>query len=417
MSAPLIRLGISTCPNDTFLFHGLLSGEVEVEGHRVEIELLDVQELNQRLLDPGPAPAFDVAKASYHLALRMAGELLALPTGSALGFGNGPLLLARAGLEPPTPTPSSRVLCPGEHTTAALLYRLFYPEAATPEHVIFSEVMPALEQGDADLGVCIHEGRFTYAESGLGLVEDLGARWELDTGSPLPLGGIFARRSLPEDTVEAVQDALRRSLALARATPEATLRSMRRYAQEFSDEVLWSHVDLYVNEWTRDLGEQGRGAIQTLAERAARTGLVAPGTRLEVYQPLGERRLFHLVPNAHAADLGTDGDLHVPSLEAEGFVHLSFSGQLAGTLQAHFGGVQRVALLELDRESTADAVRFETSRGGARFPHLFRPLDLGRDVIARWTLEREGERFHLPGEIIESGAPGAPRSPGSPGGA
>jgi 1,4-dihydroxy-6-naphthoate synthase len=396
VSAPVLRLGISTCPNDTFLFHGLLSGEVEVEGHRLEIELLDVQELNQRLLDPGPAPAFDVAKASYHLALRMADELLALPTGSALGFGNGPLLLARAGLEPPTPTPSSRVLCPGEHTTAALLYRLFFPEAAAAEHVIFSEVMPALEQGRADLGVCIHEGRFTYAESGLGLVEDLGARWESDTGAPLPLGGIFARRSLPQDTVEAVQDALRRSLALARANPEAALHSMRQYAQEFSDEVLWSHVDLYVNDWTRDLGAQGRRAIETLAERAAHTGLVAPGTRLEVYEPLGERRLFHLVPNADAESLATEGHLPVPSLDSEGFIHLSFSDQLAGTLQAHFDGVQRVALLELDRDSLAGAVRFETSRGGARFPHLFRPLDLDQDVSARWTLEREGESFRVP---------------------
>ncbi len=401
MSAPDLRLGISTCPNDTFLFHGLLSGEVEVEGHRLEIELLDVQELNQRLLDPGAAPAFDVAKASYHLALRMAGELLALPTGSALGFGNGPLLLARAGLEPLTPTPSSRVLCPGEHTTAALLYRLFYPDAAAAEHVIFSDVMPALEQGDADLGVCIHEGRFTYAESGLGFVEDLGARWESATGSPLPLGGIFAQRSLPDDTVEAVQDALRRSLALARARPEATLESMRRYAQELSDEVLWSHVELYVNDWTHDLGEQGRRAIQTLARRAEQTGLVEPGTCLEVYRPLRERRLFHLVPDTDAGSLATEGTLPVPSLETEGFVHLSFSGQLAGTLEAHFVGAQRVALLELDRETVASAVRFETSRGGARFPHLFRPLDLGRDVTSRWTLERDGEAFNLPEGIEE----------------
>jgi len=397
-----LRLGISTCPNDTFLFHGLLTGEVEVEGHRLEIELLDVQELNQRLLAPGAAPAFDVAKASYHLALLMADELLALPTGSALGFGNGPLLLARAGLEPPSPTPSSRVLCPGAHTTAALLYRLFYPEAADAEHVIFSDVMPALERGEADLGVCIHEGRFTYAESGLSLVEDLGARWEADTRAPLPLGGIFARRTLPEATLEAVQDALRRSLALARARPEATLESMRLHAQEFSDDVLWSHVDLYVNEWTRDLGAAGRSALGVLAQRAAQARLVRPGTALEVYQPLRERRLFHLVPEADASELPPGGTLDVPSLAAEGFVHLSFAEQLDGTLGAHFGGAVRVALLELDPEAVTQDLRFEASRGGALFPHLYRPLDLGRDVVGRWTLERVGASFGLPAEVRRS---------------
>ena len=399
MSGRRLRLGISTCPNDTFLFHGLLTGEVEVKGHQLEIELLDVQELNQRLLDPGTAPPFDVAKASYHLALLMAEELVALPTGSALGFGNGPLLLARAGLEPPTPTRSSRVLCPGAHTTAALLYRLFYPDAADAEHVIFSEVMPALERGAADLGVCIHEGRFTYAESGLGLVEDLGARWESETGAPLPLGGIFARRALPEATVDAVQDALRRSLALARTHPEATLESMRRHAQEFSDDVLWSHVDLYVNEWTRDLGATGRSALEVLAQRAAQTGLVQPGTTLEVYQPLGERRLFHLVADAEADRLPQRGPLDVPSLAVEGFVHLSFAEQLEGTLRAHFGGAGRVALLELDRDAVSEGVRFEASRGGALFPHLYRALDLGQDVTRRWTLERAGGSFDLPPEV------------------
>jgi len=393
-----LHLGISTCPNDTFLFHGLLTGEVEVEGHDLSIELLDVQELNERLL----AGDFDVAKASYHLALRLAVDLVALPTGSALGFGNGPLLLARAGLDPAVPGPGSRVLCPGEHTTAALLYRLFHPGGAAPEQVVFSEVMPALERGEADLGVCIHEGRFTYAESGLGFVEDLGATWESATGAPLPLGGIFARRSLPEDTLEAVQGALRRSLELARAAPEATLPSMRRHAQELSDEVLWSHVDLYVNRWTESLGGEGRAAIEVLGRRAAEVGLVPAGTALEVFEPLDERRLFHLVPGVDADGLPGEGALEPPSLASEGFVHLSFAAQLQGTLAAHFAGVDRVALLELDRARAADALRFEVSRGGARFPHLFRPVDLGADVIQRWTLQRAGVDFALPGEVAGS---------------
>ncbi|MEM9802373.1 MAG: MqnA/MqnD/SBP family protein [Planctomycetota bacterium] len=387
-----LRLGISTCPNDTFLFHALLSGEVEVAGHRLEIELLDVQELNERLI----AGDFDVAKASYHLALRLADELVALPTGSALGFGNGPLLLARAGLESQRPGAASRVLCPGEHTTASLLYRAFHEAGNEAEQVVFSEIMPALEAGDADFGVCIHEGRFTYAERGLALVEDLGSVWETATASPLPLGGIFARRGLGDAAIDAVQDALVRSLDRAEADRDATLPTMKRYAQELSDDVVWSHVDLYVNEWTRDLGDVGRAAIDELARRGAAAGVVPGGASLAVFEPFAERRVFHLVPLDGADEVPESGTLAPPSLDAEGFVHLSFPEQLAGTLDVHFEGVERVLLLELDRARVQKDVRHEISRGGASFPHLYRALDLTLDVTDRWELVRSDGRFRLP---------------------
>ena len=135
-----IHLGLSTCPNDTYLAHALLTGAVETPGLELDIELMDVQELNERL----SRGDFDVAKASYHLALRHADELLVMPTGSALGFGNGPLLLARGELTGTLPSPVSRVLCPGEDTTATLLYRLFHAGGAPPEQRVFSEIMPAL---------------------------------------------------------------------------------------------------------------------------------------------------------------------------------------------------------------------------------------------------------------------------------
>ena len=271
-----IRLAISTCPNDTFAFHGLLTRAVDWRGLDFQIELLDVETLNERLL----AGDFDVCKASFHAALRAADDVVVLPSGSALGFGVGPLLLAA---EPGTrPTDSAQLtLCPGRHTTAALLFDLFHPRSSRVEHVVFSEIMPRLTARTADFGVCIHEGRFTWQSHGLTLVEDLGTRWETETGCPLPLGGIVASRRLPAATIAAVQRVIHDSLALALRDRDAALPTMRAHAQEFDDRVLMQHVDLYVNDWTIDLGDTGARAIDELSARAASLGLAAG--RLEVF--------------------------------------------------------------------------------------------------------------------------------------
>lgn len=381
-----LHLGISTCPNDTFLFHALLEGRVQVEGFELEVELLDVQALNERLF----AGDFDVAKASFHAALALSDRVGVLPTGAALGYGNGPLLLARtAGA---TPGPTSRVLCPGEHTTATLLYRLFHRGAALPEQVVFSDIMPALEAGEADFGVCIHEGRFTYAERGLVSVEDLGERWETETGTPLPLGGIVARRSLGAPALRRVQAALRASLAYALTHRDETRPTLRRYAQELSDEVLFAHVDLYVNERTIDLGAVGRGALQELVRAASAAGLVAhDAAPLEV---LGTERLFHFVPTEHW-DGRPPGPWRPASLEGEGFCHLSFADQLLGTLRAHFGRETHVTLLELRAERVAEALVVETSRGGAPFPHVYGALPEDA-VCGRWDLVAPDGAWRLP---------------------
>lgn len=271
-----IRLGISTCPNDTFAFHGLITRAVDWRGLDFEIELLDVEALNERLL----AGSFDVCKASFHAALRAARDVVVLPSGSALGFGVGPLLLAA---EPGTrPAHAGQLsLCPGRHTTAALLFDLFHPRSARVEHVVFSEIMPRLKARTADFGVCIHEGRFTWQDRGLALVEDLGTRWEQETGGPLPLGGIVASRRLPAATIATVQHVIHDSLALALRDRDAALPTMRAHAQEFDDRVLMQHVDLYVNEWTVDLGPAGASALAALSARAASLGLAAG--RLEVF--------------------------------------------------------------------------------------------------------------------------------------
>jgi 1,4-dihydroxy-6-naphthoate synthase len=272
-----IRLGISTCPNDTFAFHGLLTRAVDWRGLDFRVELLDIEQLNARML----RGEFDVCKVSFAAALGMARDVVVLPSGSALGFGVGPLLLAAEADTRPT-SATQLTLCPGEHTTATLLFELFHPRTTLIEQTVFSGIMPRLTAGTADFGVCIHEGRFTWEAHGLHLIEDLGSRWEAETGCPLPLGGIVASRRLPAAVTAGVQQVIHDSLALALADPAAPLPTMRAHAQEFDDRVLRQHVELYVNEWTVDLGDTGRRALDALSTRAAAVGHGAAG-RLEVF--------------------------------------------------------------------------------------------------------------------------------------
>lgn len=265
-----LRFGLSTCPNDTFLFHALLAGEVAVADVDVEWVLADVQELNEALA----AGDLDGAKVSFAAALTMADDVTVLPVGSALGFGVGPVLLGRPGY--PRLTPDARVLCPGAGTTAALLMRCLHPDVERVSHVRFDAIMPALARDDAtdgpDAGVAIHEGRFTYEALGLPLLEDLGARWEEVTGTPVPLGGLVVRRAVEAPVVARLVDALDASLAAARADPAATLPTMRAHAQELDDDVIARHVELYVNDHTTDLGDVGRRCLDELARRSGSAG-------------------------------------------------------------------------------------------------------------------------------------------------
>jgi 1,4-dihydroxy-6-naphthoate synthase len=264
-----IRIGISTCPNDTFAFHGLMTRAVDWRGLDFKFELIDIQQLNNRLFQH----EFDIAKTSFHAALLLADDYVVLPSGSALGFGVGPLLLSAVPGTLPANS-NQTTLCPGEHTTATLLFKLFHANTTRIQHVVFSDIMPRLQNADADFGVCIHEGRFTWQDHGLGMVEDLGVRWETETDCPLPLGGIVASRQLDEDTIAAAQTAIRDSVEYGLANRDATFPTMRRYAQEFDDDVLMQHVDLYVNDWTVNLGITGQAALHELGRRAHEIGLV-----------------------------------------------------------------------------------------------------------------------------------------------
>jgi 1,4-dihydroxy-6-naphthoate synthase len=280
MTLQPIHLGISTCPNDTFAFAALMNRQVDWRGLEFKIELLDIAELNDRLFDG----KFDVCKTSFHAALSLARQTVVLSCGSAMGFGVGPLLLAAH--DGQRPSDSSQVtLCPGKQTTATLLYSLFYPDTTQLQQTVFSDIMPRLKSGTADFGVCIHEGRFTWQQEGLFLVEDLGQRWEKETQSPLPLGGIVARRNLNsqanhsqanlgDQTIQTVKEVIGDSLHFAHKHPDQVLPTMRKYAQEFNDAVLMKHVELYVNQWTLDLGQVGVDALGKLSQMAKSIGLI-----------------------------------------------------------------------------------------------------------------------------------------------
>ncbi|QDV61796.1 1,4-dihydroxy-6-naphthoate synthase [Crateriforma conspicua] len=280
-----IHIGISTCPNDTFAFDALMRNLVDTRGLDFHFELLDIQQLNDALR----AGRFDVVKTSFHAALLLADQLRVLPSGSALGFGVGPLLLAARDGAVPRDS-SQRTLCPGIDTTATLLIRIFYPSTTQIDHVVFSQIMPDLKSGKADFGVCIHEGRFTWQNEGLHLVEDLGQRWERETKCPLPLGGLVARRSLDDELTGRIQACIADSIGWGLSHRDETLPTMRRHAQEFDDAVLMQHVDLYVNDWTVDLGTVGRQALATLSTLARRSGIVGhDAPPIEVFESTDAR--------------------------------------------------------------------------------------------------------------------------------
>lgn len=270
-------LGISPCPNDTFAFAGLLTHAVRANGLELEFAIDDVQALNERFA----RGELDASKTSFAAALAF-DDALVLRAGSALGFGVGPLLLSRAGAPQLARGSRARVLCPGARTTASLLYALFHGGEGRVEHALFSSILPALAAGSADYGVCIHEGRFVYERFGLTFVEDLGASWERATRSPLPLGGIVARRSLGDEVLARLDAAIVASLDWARAHGEEALRVMRAHAAELDDDVLWKHVELYVNASTRDLGNDGELALATLARLAREQGFASPSATLAV---------------------------------------------------------------------------------------------------------------------------------------
>jgi 1,4-dihydroxy-6-naphthoate synthase len=264
-----LPIGFSPCPNDTFMFGPMVRTPGFVPGVKFLPWLADIEALNECAL-AGEAPlAF--TKLSAHGYFRAEDRYMALRTGAALGRGCGPLVVARAPAEIEA-LAGKRVAVPGAYTTAHLLLRCFAPRSVVPVHMRFDRIMPAVAAGEVDAGVIIHEGRFVYPAHGLVMVADLGAVWEAATGLPLPLGVIAAERGLPMGQVRAVEEGIGRSIAAAEADPAAVWAFVKAHAQELSDEVCRQHIALYVNAFSRELGDEGAAAIEELRRRGREVG-------------------------------------------------------------------------------------------------------------------------------------------------
>lgn len=274
-----LSLGFSPCPNDTFIFHALVHGLVECPGFTFTERLEDVETLNRLVL----GGALDVSKVSSHLLGFIRDDYCLLRSGGALGRGCGPLVVS-AKYSDMGELRGRRIAVPGRYTTAHLLLRLFDPALDTIVFLPFHEIMGAVRRGEVDAGVIIHESRFTYQEYGLRKLLDLGDWWERDTGHPIPLGGIAARRSLGGAAIAAIDRALRGSVAYAFAHPGAANGYIRAHSQEMSDEVCAAHIGLYVNDFSLDLGDEGERAVTTLLGRAEAAGLV-PRSECDLFSP------------------------------------------------------------------------------------------------------------------------------------
>lgn len=265
------RVGYSSCPNDIFVFEALISGLVSSPGHSFETIIEDVEALNLR----ARSRDLDVTKISFHAFGHLRESHVLLDSGSALGRGCGPLLIARESLEH-NQLRDCRIAIPGELTTATLLLRLFAPEARNFKILVFDQIIPAVAEGLVDAGLIIHESRFTYQEHGLAQLVDLGEWWEKTSGQAIPLGGIIADRRLGEDRIREFDQLLRSSILFAHAHPEKIWDAIRHHAQEIDNEVIRKHIDLYVNDYTTSLGNEGREAIRVLFERAEEVGILKP---------------------------------------------------------------------------------------------------------------------------------------------
>jgi 5,8-dihydroxy-2-naphthoate synthase len=257
-----LTFGFTPCPNDAFAFHALVHGLVPAP-FEVEPVLLDIEELNRE----AAGAELQVTKLSFGAAAAAGDRYRLLRSGAALGRGVGPLVVAReaGSLEDAA---AGLVAVPGQETTAYLLLRLAVPGLGEAVELRYDRILDAVVAGEVDAGLIIHESRFTYGEHGLVAVADLGEWWERETGLPVPLAGIFARRDLEPELVTDAEAAVRASVEYAFANPEASRDYVRSLAHELSDEVCAAHIALYVNEHSVDVGDEGLAAIDRLLGRA-----------------------------------------------------------------------------------------------------------------------------------------------------
>ncbi|MFZ4521554.1 MAG: 1,4-dihydroxy-6-naphthoate synthase [Bacteroidales bacterium] len=265
----MLSLAISPCPNDTFIFDALIHNRISLEGLKFNCQMHDVETLNNMAMAGG----IDILKVSFFTYLLLQQNYVLLDSGSAMGFGNGPLLISKKDytLED---LPGLTVAVPGQFTTAHMLFRIASPGVRKKEFMMFSEIEDAVLSGRVDAGVIIHENRFTYEQKGLKKILDLGTYWEKLTGSPIPLGGILARKGLGYNVINKLNRIMYRSVEYAMKHPEEAMPFVRAHAQEMDDEVMKKHIHLYVNENTLSLGTGGKVALTKLQKIAREKGLI-----------------------------------------------------------------------------------------------------------------------------------------------
>jgi 1,4-dihydroxy-6-naphthoate synthase len=263
-----LTIGYSPCPNDTFIFYALIHGKVRIPGIEFRERLEDVETLNTLAL----RGSLDLTKISYHALGKLRVEYALLRSGGALGRGCGPLIVARPGTQL-SGLRQARIAVPGTLTTAYLLLRLFDPGIRKVAVMPFDRIMNAIAAGEADAGLIIHESRFTYPRYKLEKLLDLGEWWEDRSGLPIPLGGILGRRSLGRELLLAVEAGIRESLAYARTHAGEVMEYCRQHSQEMDEQVMKSHIELYVNDFSIDLREEGLAAVRRLFGEAEEKGI------------------------------------------------------------------------------------------------------------------------------------------------
>ena len=270
-----LTLGYSPCPNDTFIFDAMIHGKIDTEGLEFEVILGDVEELNQKAFRVD----LDITKLSYHAFAYLVDDYVLLDAGSALGNNCGPLLITKNEVNQVL---HQSIAIPGKYTTANFLLSLAYPDAQNKTPTLFSDIENDVLSEKVDLGLIIHENRFTYQERGLKKIIDLGEFWETKTGLPIPLGGIVIKRNLPNDIQQKVNRVMRRSVEFALNHPEQTLTYVEQHAQEMDTKVMMQHINLYVNDFTLDLGEKGRKAVNYMFDMAREKEIV-PKSELNLF--------------------------------------------------------------------------------------------------------------------------------------
>jgi 1,4-dihydroxy-6-naphthoate synthase len=253
-------LGFSPCPNDTFIFDALVNKKIDTEGLDFEVHLEDVQTLNNFALEN----RFDFSKISYGVMPLLLETHTLLNSGGAMGNGVGPLLICKDPNITPDEVNHLRIAIPGKNTTAYLLFSYVYPNAKNISFYVFNEIEAAVLSGEVDAGVIIHENRFTYAQKGLYKITDLGAEWEAKTKSPIALGGIVASNRIPKPIMQQLDQLIAKSVAYAFNNYPTISEYVSCHAQEMSEAVMRQHIDLYVNDFSTDMGETGKNAIETL---------------------------------------------------------------------------------------------------------------------------------------------------------